>query len=202
MLHCLKQQCKTTQQFLHKKTKKMENINSQIKGLENKLIGIKVFEQFHSKTKLPRSYLVYGSTALYFLLVLLDAGGLGQILCNTIGFIFPSYLSLKALKTVNKSDDTDLLIYWVVYGFFNVIEFWSKSILGWIPFYFFFKTIFLAFIAIPQTGGAKVIYNKLISPFSDKYILNHKTSISATKITNELEEQLRQKATKASGFSN
>lgn len=179
----------------------MEVINSQIKNLESNLTGYKAFDNFHAKTKLPRSYVVYGTVSLYFFLVLLDAGGIGQVLCNTVGFIYPSYLSLRAIKTVSKNDDTDLLIYWVVYGFFNVIEFWSKTLLAWIPFYFFFKTLFLVFIAVPQTGGAKFIYNKVISPFSDKFIFNSSTTAAASKISNKLEEQLLQKASKASGFS-
>ena len=179
----------------------MEVVNSQIKNLEKNLTGYKLFDTFHLKTKLPRSYLVYGSVSFYFLLVLLDAGGFGQILCNTIGFIYPSYLSLRALRTADQKDDTDLLIYWVVYGFFSVIEFWSKSILGWIPFYFFFKTLFLVFIAVPQTGGAKFIYNKFIQPISEKYIFNGKVNIDTTKISNQFQDQLLQKAAKASGFS-
>ncbi|XBW37839.1 hypothetical protein QEN19_003414 [Hanseniaspora menglaensis] len=179
----------------------MEQIKSQIRNLNENLTGYTIFDTFHAKTKLPRSFLVYGAILFYTFLVILDMGGLGQILCNTIGFIYPSYLSLKALKTVSKNDDTELLVYWVVYGFFNVIEFWSKSILGWIPFYFFFKTLFLIYIAVPQTKGANFVYNKFIVPVSEKYIFTATEKINTTKITNSLEEQFMNRASKASGFS-
>ena len=46
---------------------------------------------------------------------------------------------MKALNSVRKDDDTQWLIYWVVFSWFSVIEFFSDIVCGWIPFYWLFK---------------------------------------------------------------
>lgn len=102
--------------------------------------------------------------------VFLNVGGVGQLLSNIAGFVIPGYYSLLALQTATTKDDTELLTYWVVFGFLNVIEFWTNAILYWIPFYFLFKTIFLLYIGIPGFGGATAVYINVIKPFSDQYI--------------------------------
>lgn len=103
-------------------------------------------------------------------MIFINVGGIGEILSNFAGFVLPAYLSLVALKTTTTSDDTQLLTYWIVFAFMNVIEFWSKAILYLIPFYWFAKTVFLVYIALPQTGGATSIYKRVIAPATDKYI--------------------------------
>lgn len=90
------------------------------------------------------------------------------MLSNIAGFVIPGYYSLVALKTVTTTDDTQLLTYWVVFAFINVIEFWSKTILYWVPFYFLLKTVFLIYLS--AFGGANLVYNTVIRPLSDKYI--------------------------------
>ena len=43
-----------------------------------------------------------------------------QLVCNSIGFLYPMYVSIKALESRDDSDDTQWLTYWVVYAFFHV----------------------------------------------------------------------------------
>lgn len=104
------------------------------------------------------------------------------MLSNIAGFIVPGYLSLQALATSSTADDTQLLTYWVVFAFLNVIEFWSKAILYWIPFYWFMKTIFLLYLALPQFGGAEIVYQTIVKPFADKYVLTAKNEQFAHKV--------------------
>lgn len=119
------------------------------------------------------------------LLVFLNLGGIGQLLSNLAGFAFPGYLSLKALKTQTKSDDTKLLTYWVVFSGLQIIEFWSKTILYWIPAYFLFKTLFLVYIALPATNGAELIYTKILAPATDRFI----TVDPASDLLNKVQEK-------------
>ena len=128
-------------------------------------------QQLEDKTKLPKSYLAVSASFVYLLLIFINVGGIGEILANIAGFAVPAYFSLFALKTSDKQDDTELLTYWIVFAFLNVIEFWSKAILYLIPFYWFLKTIFLLYLAWPQTGGATFIYKTIIAPVSDRYIV-------------------------------
>lgn len=100
------------------------------------------------------------------------------MLSNIAGFVIPGYYSLVALETTTTSDDTQLLTYWVVFAFLNVVEFWSKALLYWVPFYFLFKTVFLLYIGVPAFGGASLIYANVIQPFSKKYITGNKAVTS------------------------
>ena len=65
-----------------------------------------------------------------------------QLLCNAIGFIYPAYCSIKALESHKKDDDTQWLMYWVVFSWFSVIEFFSDILVGWVPFYWFSKVCY------------------------------------------------------------
>ena len=62
-----------------------------------------------------------------------------QLLCNAIGFVYPAYCSVKALESSRKDDDTQWLVYWVVFALFSVLEFFSDMLVGWVPFYWFTK---------------------------------------------------------------
>lgn len=130
---------------------------------------------FEHHTGLPRSYAVIVAGVVYLVLVFLNIGGIGQLLSNIAGFVVPGYYSLVALDTTITTDDTALLTYWVVFAFLNVIEFWSRAILYWIPFYFLFKTFFLVYIGVPAFGGAELIYHNIIKPISQTYIVKGKS---------------------------
>ena len=138
--------------------------------------NIKALREFERRTGFSRSYAVLGGFALYFILIFFNIGGIGQLFSNIAGFIIPGYYSLLALETTTTKDDTKLLTYWVVFAFLNVIEWWSSAILYWVPFYYLFKTVFLLYIGIPATGGANTVYQTLIKPFSQKYIVKNKFS--------------------------
>lgn len=132
--------------------------------------GIKPLQLFEQQTGLPRSYLVLGGIGAYFLLIFLNFGGIGQLLSNVAGFVVPGYYSLIALETAATDDDTQLLTYWVVFAGLSVVEFWSRAILYWVPFYYLFKTVFLLYVGIPATGGASLVYQNVIKPLTHNYV--------------------------------
>ena len=47
-----------------------------------------------------------------------------------------SLISIKAIESYKKDDDTQWLTYWVVYGYFSIVEFFSDIFLSWFPFYY------------------------------------------------------------------
>lgn len=128
---------------------------------------------------LPKVYGVSGVAVLYFLLVFLNLGGIGQLLANFATLVVPGYYSILAIESPGHSDDTHYLTYWVVYAFFSVIEFWSRTILYWVPFYWVFKTIFFLYLSLPFYNGSRWIYTTVIRPLADQ--LGIRSSSSSLK---------------------
>ena len=65
-----------------------------------------------------------------------------QLLCNSIGFVYPAYASVKAIESDKKEDDTKWLTYWTVFAFLSIIEFFSDILLSWFPLYWLVKVTF------------------------------------------------------------
>eukprot|EP00922_Rhytidocystis_sp_ex-Travisia-forbesii_P061615 GHVS01091288.1.p1 GENE.GHVS01091288.1~~GHVS01091288.1.p1 ORF type:complete len:226 (+),score=37.21 GHVS01091288.1:106-783(+) len=97
----------------------------------------------------------------------------GGIICDMVGFLYPAWMSFKAIETPSREDDKLWLTYWVVYAFFSLLEYFIDSILFWVPFYYFVKLVFLLYLCLPWTKGAEVIYNTFIRP----YLLKHQQTI-------------------------
>lgn len=104
-----------------------------------------------------------------FLFVVLVFFGIGaNTLCSFIGFIYPAYQTILAIEHKNKGDDVQWSVYWVLFSFFSLIETFQGFILYWIPFYFAFKLAFLLWAMLPQTRGAKFLYDSFLKDFLKK----------------------------------
>jgi len=145
-----------------------EKVQGYISQADRELSKIAPLNRLERRTGFPKVYLVGGVAFVYFMLIFLNYGG--ELLSNVIGFALPAYFSLAALESATPTDDTQWLTYWVVFGFFSVVEFWSKQILYWLPFYWLFKTVFVLWLALPQFGGAQTMYHVFIRPFWTNYI--------------------------------
>jgi len=123
-----------------------------------------------NKTQVKKAYIAYGVIAVVTLWLMFGFGA--QLLCNFIGFLYPAYRSIKALESSGKDDDTQWLMYWVVYSLFSVLEFFSDTLVGWIPLYWLVKCAFLLWCMSPLQGSS-IIYHRIIRP----YFLKHESAI-------------------------
>ena len=73
-----------------------------------------------------------------------------------VGFLYPAYKSFKAIESKESSDDTMWLTYWVVYGFFSVVEVFADVLLAWFPFYYYVKLVFLLWLMNPNPTFGRV----------------------------------------------
>jgi receptor expression-enhancing protein 5/6 len=120
------------------------------------------------KTGVKRLYIAYGVISFTTLWLMFGYGA--GLLCNMVGFVYPAYSSIKALESSVKKDDTQWLTYWVVFAFFSLLEFFSDILVGWVPFYWLSKCLFLVWCMAPfDSNGSSVIYNRIILPLFYKH---------------------------------
>jgi receptor expression-enhancing protein 5/6 len=116
-------------------------------------VPFRLFFEQQEKTNVPKEYLVVGATVLFALIVVL-AVGVGS-LTNIVGFVYPAFKSFMAIETKSKGDDTQWLVYWVIFAFFSIAETFVDFLLYWIPFYHAFKLAVRANRAFVDHGRAK-----------------------------------------------
>ena len=107
-----------------------------------------------------------GGAALFILLIFFGVGA--GVLCSMVGFLYPAFKSFEAIEHKTKGDDIQWMVYWVVFAFFSVIESFRDFLLYWIPFYYAFKLAFLLWAMLPQTKGAKFLWDSFLKDFLKK----------------------------------
>lgn len=130
------------------------------------LLDLLLFLRAQNKTHVPKEFLATGIAAISGIVVLYSVGIAS--LCSLVGFSYPAYKSLQAIETKVRGDDTQWLVYWVLYTFFGIIEVFVDLLLYWIPFYFAFKLAFLLWLMLPQTKGATFMYDAFLKDFLKK----------------------------------
>ncbi|KAF4445742.1 hypothetical protein F53441_10548 [Fusarium austroafricanum] len=91
-----------------------------------------------------------------------------MLLSSVASFLFPIFASYKALKTHDPAQLTPWLMYWVVLSCCLLAESWVWFIVSWIPFYGYFRLLFLLYLILPQTQGAKFLYEDYVHPYLEK----------------------------------
>ncbi|PSC68780.1 receptor expression-enhancing 5-like isoform X1 isoform A [Micractinium conductrix] len=92
-------------------------------------------------------------------------GNLTRLLAFAVGMVWPTLESMKAIESKGVGDDTQWLMYWVCYSTLLSIEQLAWGVLVWIPFYRIVRVVAMAWLALPQTRGATMIYSDFVRPF-------------------------------------
>lgn len=119
-------------------------------------------KELEEKTGVSKVFFFVGFTALFCGLLYLAGGA--KLMVDLAGFLYPAYMSFKALDTAETTDDVQWLTYWVVFATFSIIDGTIGFVTGFIPFYYYIKIAFLVWLYHPQFMGATVLYNQAIRP--------------------------------------
>jgi len=133
-----------------------DTANTSVVG-QSKLVQI-----LSSKTGVETHLLVWASGVVALACILMGWGI--NLASQVIGFAYPSYSSIKALDSSDPAVSRKWLTYWIVYGWFNVLEYFADYVLYWLPFYYPLKICFLVFLMMEKFEGSKVIFEKAIQP--------------------------------------
>lgn len=151
-------------------------------AINEALLKYKEIKVIYKKTGIQPAYFAY---IIFICLLFIFIGFFERYLTILIATAYPLYISFKTIqyKVGEKKPDnmgvytaqdkqkdvTQWLSYWVVYSIFINFEGIFGKILKFIPFYFFFKVIFLLFCYLPQYQLASYIYENCIAHLFVKY---------------------------------
>ena len=141
----------------------MQKVQELISKLDSQLAKHKELQKIENMTRIKNSYLVIALGTIFSLMVLLNLWAC--LLTDLLGFMYPAYASFKAIESKRTDDDVQWLTYWVVFGLFKVIEFFTDLLLHYIPFYYAFKAVAILYLVLPTFNGATVLYKSFLRPW-------------------------------------
>ncbi|KAF0699596.1 Aste57867_9847 [Aphanomyces stellatus] len=175
----------------------MEQINIYREKINQRLERYEQLKELEKQTGVDKFYIFCGAAVIVGILLFVVGGA--HLISNLVGFVYPAYMSFKALNTDTAGDDTQWLTYWVVYSAFNLTEQITDTLLFWVPMYFFIKIGFLVWCYHPSTLGATTIYENLIKP----YLSGHVSQIdSILKQAGDASKKATEMAKEAAGKLN
>jgi receptor expression-enhancing protein 5/6 len=125
-----------------------------------------VLGKVEAKSGVDRFFIVAGVAGVFALYMIF--GYFAALVCNIIGLVYPGYMSVKAIETQSRSDDTQWLTYWVIVAILGTLEFAQDTIYTYFPLYWLIKCIFLVYLY--GFRGAETVYEKVIHPIAQKYM--------------------------------
>lgn len=152
---------------LYKKSKFMEQFENFLAQLGfNHFDDVKPLKDLSAKIKVKPSILLGGLFTFIVLLIALNFGAC--ILTSSVGFLYPAYMSFKAIESKDTKDDTQWLTFWVVYAVCTIFDPLLNQILYFIPFYYLFKLAFYIYLFHPKSKGASMLYHLGVKNFWKK----------------------------------
>ncbi|KAA6412227.1 MAG: yop1 [Lasallia pustulata] len=140
-----------------------DRANHQIGQIDKELSKYSYLNDFERQTSIPKVYAFLALAGIYFFFVFFNIAG--EFLVNVAGFIIPGYYSMEALFSSSTTDDTQ---YWVVFAFFTVFESAINAVY-WFPFYYTFKFALILWMALPQLGGAQILFRSFLQPVFSRH---------------------------------
>merc|ERR1711935_8621 len=151
--------------------KVMERVEPAVKKVDDtiaqypSLTQYEKFKELEEKTGYSKVFFFAGGVTLLASLVL-ATGGI-KLASNLIGFIYPAYMSFKALeggKSID-GDATQWMTYWIIFCSINLMEDTFSFLPRSVSFFYSIKVLAVIWLYHPKTMGAQVIYSSGLRPY-------------------------------------
>ncbi|KAI9340496.1 TB2/DP1, HVA22 family-domain-containing protein [Obelidium mucronatum] len=113
-------------------------------------------------TKLPHANVLIYLIAAALYVICVAAGFFSGFLTYALAFGWPVVMSLRAAESCKKEDVQAWLSYWIIVSLMTLVEYGGSTILNLLPFYYFFKMVFILWLIIPYFRGSLVLYNLVL----------------------------------------
>lgn len=151
----------------------------------NELEKFQPLKELSDKAHVKPGHIGLGVLALALILVLLGYGT--SLIAFMVGFLYPAYMSFKALESKESNDDDKhWLTYWVVFGSMNVFDRIINFVFSFVPFLSLVKIGFYIYLFHPKTKGALTVYQSFLRPTLNKY--QNKIDENISKIGDQVEK--------------
>ena len=127
---------------------------------------ISLLEKWHNhmniiqeKTGIKGTFVILG---LVLSVIFVYFNILDSIITNMVGTLYPAFWTIKSLEQNIIEEQKKWLTYWVVFGFFIIVDTSSIVIVKFIPFYFLFKILFLIWLFYPGSNGCTLVYHFIV----------------------------------------
>ncbi|KAJ3187815.1 receptor accessory protein 4 [Gaertneriomyces sp. JEL0708] len=94
---------------------------------------------------------------------------LSRVVGNVAGYMYPAYLSYKAVKARDEDALDRWLTHWIVMSFFTIAEIPGDMLLFWLPLYYELKLLIVLWLVLPYTQGSTILYHQLLQPTLAKH---------------------------------
>merc|ERR1711935_706213 len=150
--------------------KVMERVEPAVKKVDDfiakypSLTQYEKFKELEEKTGYSKVYFFVVSFSLAAVLIY-AAGGM-KLASDLVGFLYPAYMSFKALeggKSID-GDATQWMVYWIIFCFMSLLESTFPFLTRIVGFFYFTKIGIIIYLYHPKTSGAQVIYTSVVRP--------------------------------------
>ena len=100
------------------------------------------------------------------------------IITNLVGTLYPAFWTIKSIEKDDLKEQRNWLTYWIVFGFFVLMDMFSPIIVKFIPIYFVMKIMLLIWLLMPGSYGCIFVYNLIVKKIIRKYENNLQKIVS------------------------